>query len=467
MSEIPGLKQLYSSLRDGETNAVGLFEQCKLMLDTHCNLGAYKTSTPELGQHTAKAAVCALDAGSDLGLLQGIPVSLKDLYGVTDVPTFAGTPRELPKNWRSEGPLVAKLREQCAPIIGKTHTVEFAFGGLGVNSHWGTVRNPWDPEHHRVPGGSSAGAGVSLVEGSALVAYGTDTAGSVRIPASVTGTVGLKTSFGRWSLDGIVPLSPTLDTAGVLARTVADTVFSFAATDPWTSAPLDLVTKIESADLDGVCIGVGENLLWDDCDDGIAESVEQALRELESAGAILVDIKVPETAHAIDLLGKGNVVAAECDEFLQAKLPEWRDTLDQVVASRLRDGASITAGEYLARRRLLREISTSISEKFAHCDVIACPTVPITPPQVVEVDTVEKYRPKNMASLRNTCLANSASLCAITLPVDLDKQKMPIGLQLFGKFNMEEQLLAIAHAAEQTLGTSFDRLGKAPMCSRM
>ena len=137
------------------------------------------------------------------------------------------------------------LLDGLAPITGKTHTVELAFGGLGVNEHHGTPRNPWDAEHARVPGGSSAGAGVSLWEGSALVALGTDTAGSVRIPASMTGTVGLKTTPGRWPTAGIVPLSPTLDTAGLLARTAADAAWAFAALDPGSPDPRALVEPLD------------------------------------------------------------------------------------------------------------------------------------------------------------------------------------------------------------------------------
>ena len=151
---------------------------------------------------------------------------------------YAGSSRLMPDALQREGPLVENLRQQRAVFTGKTHTVEFAFSGLGLNSHWGTPRNPWDTAVHRVPGGSSSGAGVSLIEGSAILAFGSDTAGSVRIPASLTGTVGLKTTHGRWPLAGIVPLSPTLDTAGLLARTADDMLFAFAAIDPKSSTAI-------------------------------------------------------------------------------------------------------------------------------------------------------------------------------------------------------------------------------------
>src|SRR5580704_18368828 len=139
-------------------------------------------------------------AGVTVGPLQGLPVSIKDLFAAAGYPCFAGSSRRLPSDpWERDGPLVAKLRRQLGVIMSKTHMVEFAFGGTGHNSHWGAPYNPWDSRSHRAPGGSSSGAGLSLLEGSALLAFGSDTAGSVRIPASMTGNVGLKVTLGRWS----------------------------------------------------------------------------------------------------------------------------------------------------------------------------------------------------------------------------------------------------------------------------
>ena len=227
------LADLALDLRLGKVNAQDL---AYAVIDNHDNschsLNAYKTWDKEKIIQQAKVADSALNAGIDGGSLQGLPVSVKDLYGVTGFPTFAGSPKSLPKRWEREGPVIKALRRQLAVIAGKTHTVEFAFGGLGANPHWTTPRNPWDRDKHRVPGGSSSGAGVTLAVGSALLALGTDTAGSVRIPASMTGNVGFKTSIGRWSVEGIVPLSPSLDTVGLLARSVEDVAFGFLALDP-------------------------------------------------------------------------------------------------------------------------------------------------------------------------------------------------------------------------------------------
>ena len=152
-----------------------------------------------------------------MGLLQGVPISIKDLYAAAGLPCFAGSSRRLPADpWEKDGPIVATICRQLGPIVGKTHMVEFAFGGTGRNSHHGAPYNPWDAAAHRSVGGSSSGAGVSLLEGSALLAFGSDTAGSVRIPASMTGNAGLKITIGRWSTEGVVPLSFTFDTPAPL-----------------------------------------------------------------------------------------------------------------------------------------------------------------------------------------------------------------------------------------------------------
>src|SRR5690242_5184918 len=196
-------------------------------------LHAYSLWAPEQARVVAQAADAAFAAGVTVGPLQGLPISIKDLFAASGYPCFAGSSRRLPSDpWEQDGPLVATLRRQLGVITGKTHMVEFAFGGTGLNSHHGAPVNPWDASAHRSPGGSSSGAGVSLLEGSALLAFGSDTAGSVRIPASMTGTVGLKVTLGRWPTEGVVTLSHSFDTPGLLAGSVADVAYGFAAFDP-------------------------------------------------------------------------------------------------------------------------------------------------------------------------------------------------------------------------------------------
>jgi len=458
------LTELATALRAGQTTAKELTEACVANRDATEDLNAYKTWTPDFARQCAGLADDAFKAGIDLGALQGIPVSVKDLYGVQGIETFAGTHKALPQDWQTEGEVIESIRQQLGVVTGKTHTVELAFGGLGVNSHWGTPRNPWDAVNHRVPGGSSAGAGVSLQQGSALVALGTDTAGSVRIPASMTGTVGLKTSVERWSTSGIVPLSTTLDTAGVLARTVEDVAYSFAAIDPFIdSTSEEFLSEIQSFPASAITIGIVHEEVWDDCSAGVTESIQETLKECEQAGVILKDIDLPECTDAIDMLAKGSVAAAECDEFIEAVLPAWRDCLDPLVSTRIRDGDQLSAREYLTRLRWFDDTAIKANTRFKDCDVIASPTVCITPPRLYEVSELDGYRANNMLALRNTCIANFLGLCAITIPAGLDQTGMPVGLQLMARHGDEEHLLAIALAVENIIGTSSQRLGKPPM----
>jgi aspartyl-tRNA(Asn)/glutamyl-tRNA(Gln) amidotransferase subunit A len=212
------IAEIAALLGEGKLKARALAEEA---IANHERFGsrlmAYSQWAPEHARKCADAADAAFAVGSRAGSLQGIPTSIKDLFAVAGFPTHAGSPRRLPTKFEIDGPVVANLRAQLATVMGKTHMVEFAFGGTGQNAHYGSPRNPWDATAHRSPGGSSSGAGVSLCEGSALLAFGTDTAASVRLPAAMTGNAGLKLTKGRWSTEGIVPLSFTLDTPGIAA----------------------------------------------------------------------------------------------------------------------------------------------------------------------------------------------------------------------------------------------------------
>ena len=459
------IRSLAAALRDGTTTSVALAEEA---IANHARFGtaldAYKCRQDDRFLAEARAADAAFAAGLDFGPLQGIPVSVKDLYGVAGYETFAGSPAALPEKWEQEGPVVGALRAALAPVAGKTHTVEFAFGGVGSNAHWGTPRNPWDAAAHRVPGGSSAGAGVSLCEGSALLALGSDTAGSVRVPASFTGNVGVKTSFGRWSLDGIVPLSPSLDTAGVLARTVPDAVLAFAAIDPLTDIPGEaLLAALSELTAGDVHIGVCDHF-FEGCDPGVAEGVQAALDELAAAGARISKFDLPEAAAADEIFMRGGLAAPEFAAFITGEMAKSKATLDPNVAARFESMEAITAVDYLLRRARLAELAASADDRMADVDVVVGPTVTITPPTVEAVSDGEGYRTNNMAALRNTRTGNMLALSAVTIPVALDKAGMPVGLQIMAPLNEDERALAVALTFELVLGDRVRRLGAPPMC---
>lgn len=415
--------------------------------------GPYREWRPDIARAMADGAVAALMAGS-AGPLCGMPVSVKDLFGVAGTATYAGTPTALPAAFETEGWLIGLLRAQGAVFTGKTHTVEFAFGGLGVNGHWGSVRNPWDPVDWRVSGGSSAGAGVSLAEGSALLALGTDTGGSVRIPAAMTGNAGLKTTIGRWPTTGVVPLSHTLDTVGILTRTIADSAFAFAAiegTDAVAARPLSRLR-----------IGRIGRLAFDDCSPGIAVAVDAALAELEAAGATLVDIDFPEAAIAFDLLCNSGIPAMELRRNIDSALPDWLDSMDWPVKRRMVGTDTTKTGHYEESLKVLAAATAAANARFEEVDLVACPTVPVTPPVVDSVAEPETYAPQNLKSLRNTAIGNYLGLCGVTLPVGLDAAGMPVGLQLLHRGGGDREVLEMALGVEAALGTGRDRIGTAP-----
>lgn len=421
-------------------------------------LNAYRTWAGDRAKAQAAALDTLIASGIDLGPLMGIPVSVKDLFGVPGLSTHAGTNAVFPKEWQAAGPVVTALLAQMGVVTGKTHTVEFAFGGLGTNPHAGTPVNPWSSrESPRVPGGSSSGAGVSLAQGSALLALGTDTAGSVRIPASFTGQTALKITHGRWSLDGIVPLSPSLDTPGLLARTVADLAYAFAALDPEAAGP------VAASDLAGLRIGVVRNTVWDDIEPSIAENTGQALRVLEKAGAHVSDVTLACTEEALAIFRAGGLAAAELRAFLERNFPERIGQLDPAVMARVEAVNDLTASDYLQRAANLAQYGRTAARAFDTFDVLVSPTIPVTAPTIAEVADPETYRKANMLALRNTALANLFGWCAATLPTGLDANGIPSGLQIMAPPMAERRLLAAALAIETAIGSGPEMLGKAPL----
>jgi aspartyl-tRNA(Asn)/glutamyl-tRNA(Gln) amidotransferase subunit A len=424
---------------------------------------AYLLWTSSRARKSAAAADAAFAAGAIAGPLQGVPISIKDLFAAEGLPTFAGSDRRLPPEWEQDGPVIATLRRQLGVIMGKTHMVEFAFGGTGQNHHWGAPRNPWDKAAHRSPGGSSSGAGVSLQEGSALLAFGSDTAGSVRIPASMTGTVGLKVTMGRWSAAGVVPLSPTFDTPGLLARSVEDLAFGFGSIDAMVADPFRYLSRVGRLEIAGVRIGIGDPFLWSECDPGIAEGAKAALDALAAKGALVRERTLPEARAAYDIFLEGGFSAIELRAFLERELPQWLAELDPIMAPAVKSAETLTAREYLARLYRVRQLARTAQPRFADVEVIASPTVCATPALISEVTDAAGHLRINRRLVHNTVGVNYLGLCAITLPVALDRAGMPVGLQFIAPPGNEERLIAVALAAEHVLGTGRDRLGRPPL----
>lgn len=460
----PSLAEVARALRTGEVHARTLLdiartrrEEREPPLDAWCWLDDAAEAAADEADRRLRGA------GPPPGPLCGIPVSVKDLFGVRGQPIWAGTARPLPERWAREGWLISELRRQGAVFVGRTTTVELAYGAVGTNPHHGTPRNPHDDRVHRIPGGSSAGAGVSLVEGSALVALGTDTGGSIRIPASLTGTVGFKTTAGRWPTSGTVPLSTTFDTVGALTRSVVDAGYFLAAVDPArppeSGGPRRVRTPRPDAGSGGVGaaalrVGRPAAALLDRIDPSIARVIDAALARLEDGGVVRsspLDGDLLDAAESLYM--EGSIVAAECGRLLAEDLPEWGEILDPRVAARLLDAPALDAPRYLADRRQQAALARAASSLFRDVDLLVWPTHLDPPAAVADLADLHHYLRVNRRLLSPTCVVNVLGLCALTLPVGSDEGGMPVGLQLVAPGGDDLRLLRAALRIERSLAT--------------
>jgi aspartyl-tRNA(Asn)/glutamyl-tRNA(Gln) amidotransferase subunit A len=279
----------------------------------------------------------------------------------------------------------------------------------------------------------------------------------------MTGTVGLKVTLGRWSTEGVVPLSTTFDTPGLLARSVSDVAYGFAALDAAGIDPVGFIARATTRDITGVRIGVGDPFLWRDCDPGITETVQKAVDALVRAGAIAREFTLPEAEAAYAVFLEGGLSAIELRSFLDQELPDWLAQLDPVISPAVRNAVALNARGYLARIARIRALARTAAPRLHAVDVIASPTLCLTPPLMSEVADADSHLRVNRRIVRNTVAVNYLGLCAITMPVGRDRADMPVGLQLTAAAGGEERLLAIALAAERVLGTAADRLGTPPL----
>ncbi|MHB1192022.1 MAG: amidase [Longimicrobiales bacterium] len=425
-------------------------------------LHAYKLFDADAARAAAERADTLIAGGGTVPPLCGIPVSVKDLYGVVGMPTWAGTVRQLPPTWSRDAWLVGRMRGQGAVFMGKTHTVELALGATGYNPNWETPCNPWDTAARRIPGGSSSGAGVSLWEGSALVALGSDTGGSIRIPASLTGNVGHRTTRGRWPTEGVVPLSHTLDTVGALTRSVEDAVWFFGAVDPAWGDPEALGRQLAARAAGELRVAVPRCGIWDECQADVAEVLRRALGELEASGWHLAEEDGGILDEAGALYATGGIAGTECAAFLDRDLPGWRALVHPIVGRRIDVAVAKPPHAYPGAVAELARLAALAPGLFRNADVLALPTAIITPPPLEGLDDPERYGAVNAALLQPTSPASILGLCAVTLPVGLDAAGMPVGLQLVAPGGQDEMALAAALAAERALGGIGARLRRAP-----
>ncbi len=383
--------------------------------------------------------------------LFGIPLGLKDLIAIRGFPLRAGS-RIWQDNISAEDAFVVKkLRRAGAIFIGHHNMHEIALGVTTVNPHYGACHNPWNLE--RISGGSSGGSAVAVASGLSLGALGTDTGGSIRIPASLCGVVGLKPTFGRVSVRGVLPLSWNLDHVGPLARCVEDAAILYQVIagyddrDPYSAhITSQRLFDPDLLSLPGIKIALASDPFFTDADPEIVQAVRRAALSFENLGAIVEECEFPDALLAAQT--NSLMVISDAAAIYEQDLKTQPDLFGEDILQRLRKGAMVTSSQYIHARHTQNLLRKRFNEFFGDYDFLITPTTPITAPLIQGEDALEQA--KNLT--RFTAPFNLSGLPAITIPCGFDSQGLPIGLQIVTKAWNEERLLQVAYIYEQSAG---------------
>jgi aspartyl-tRNA(Asn)/glutamyl-tRNA(Gln) amidotransferase subunit A len=436
-----GLAALSDELREGRLTAEAL---CRDALDRLAvmepKLEAFTHLDPERALGHARALDALRRSGANLGPLMGIPVAIKDLFTVDGMPTTGGSRLDIRDLVPPQGPFVkGLLAGGCVPL-GKTRTTEFALGGFNLNRPppW----NPCDMTQRRMTGGSSHGSAVAVAAGLAGFAVGSDTGGSVRWPAALCGVVGYKASPTHWPLDGVLPLSPEMDSIGIFTRSAEDAAFVEAALN---SRALGAPPPVDTLRL-----ALPTEHFLDNLEAPVAACFAAAVERLRDAGARFVELPAPEARWIDDIFG--HLVPADLLAFLGRERVE-RDLalMDAVAAARLEGGAGLRADDYVRMLALRRRAERAMAERSRGIDAWITPTLPMLPHPVSEYRTVAEVAAWNRLATQNTRPANLCGQCGISLPIQHLGADLPVGLQLTAGGGQDARLLDVARAIEQLL----------------
>ena len=438
-----------AALETGETTARKLVESC-----------LERAAGPEGGRvflrlytDQARASADAMDllrkAGRAPSRFAGIPVSIKDLFDVAGEVTAAGSKvLAQAKPAAAHAPVVQRLLGAGFVLMGRTNMTEFAFSGLGINPHFDTPRSPWQRPDTvtggHVPGGSSSGAAVSVADGMAFMGLGTDTGGSCRVPAAFCGIVGYKPTARRVPNVGVLPLSPSLDSVGPLARSVqcCATVDAVLAGE----TPRD----IPKMALRGLRLAVPANMVMDGMDASTTAAFARAMNRLDNLGVRVTHLSFPQFEQISAANAAGGFAAAEAHEWHRALLADQAEVYDPRVRVRIQRGAAMTAGDLIRLQADRARIIADMNEATAAYDAVAMPTAPIAPPSIAELAEDGDYTRVNAMILRNPSLTNFLDRCAISIPAHRGDEA-PAGLMLMGHTGGDAHLFAIAAAVEAAL----------------
>lgn len=442
------IAELMNELERGVISAETLLDQCLAQIDDPSGEG--QRVMLKVKRKTARAAAQAEDikraAGLPVGAMSGIPVSIKDLCDIAGDVTRAGSNvLDGSEAASADAPIIKRLRAAGAVIVGRTNMTEFAYSGVGINPHYDTPANPYDRATRRIPGGSSSGAAVSVADGMAAIGMGTDTGGSCRIPAALCGTVGYKPTAKRIPIDGIVPLSVSLDSVGSMGASVGCVarIDAVMAGEEWT--PLNPLS------VNGLRLGLIENVVLDGMDDHVRTHFFNAVAKLEAAGAIVERLQL-NTLSQFGVLGnKGGIAAAEAFTWHESLLANGAEQYDPRVRLRISAGATQSAAEYMNMVAARKQIQVNYIVETRRFDAMIMPTVPIVAPPIAAFEQDDEFFRLNGLLLRNTSIANVLDLCAISLPCHTDGA--PVGFSLFGQHMEDRRLLEIAAGVEALLAS--------------
>lgn len=443
---IAGLSVL---LQSGALNPVALATGTLEKITGYKDQAIFTKVLEERALTEAKASAQRINSGRSLGLLDGIPVAWKDLFNTEGSVTTSGSAvlsGSPPAS--ADATVVGALAAAGMVSVGRTNMSEFAFSGLGINPHYGTPHNPASGDAPRIPGGSSSGSAVAVAAGLVPVAIGTDTGGSIRIPAALNGIVGYKATRGRYAMDGVFPLAKSLDSLGPLCRTVQDAVWVDAAMRGRTAPDIGRIN------LRDMKIVIAETVVFDDAEPGVVAAFEAAVDRLVRAGVRVERRSFPAFAEVFDLITRhGALVTAEAYALHKERLSgDEALRMDQRVVVRTRLGEKIGMTDYVAlldaRQRLIAQFSACL----APGELIAHPTLPhVAPPIAPLVADDDLFFRTNGKTLRNTLIGNFLDGCGISIPCGKGEADMPVGLLLSGQRNEDERLLSAALAGEAVI----------------
>lgn len=436
-----GLQEFGARLRRGELSAEAVTRAyCGRIRLLDPKIGAFAKVVAQEAIDAASGVDALLRAGTDLGPLMGVPIAIKEIFSIDGLPYGAGTELDLSKLRPTQGPFIRRLKQAGCIILGTTRTTEFAAATINLNKPmpW----NPADEDNKRVCGGSSHGSAAALRAGFCAFSVGTDTGGSVRLPAALCGVFGFKSTAGVWPTEGVFTLSPTLDSVGIFTRSADDAAVVFSTLGDGMVADVPRARAIR--------LGTPNTYVFDQLDQPVSRAVDAAIEKLRNAGVEIVDVEIPDVEAAMAVFGKllfGEFVAA----FGKARLQAGQSTIDPVPWTRIQAGFGMDAEGLVTAQRVQRNAVATAREMMNSVDALLYPTAPLTAAPAAELQTLDAALAWNLRSGRVTRPGNFFGQCATSIPVQA-RGELPVGLQVICKPGADAKLLSISRMVEQIVG---------------